>query len=50
MGLHNEDKTKYMAVTKNRRGRDTGQSISIGDYNYFEKVREFVYLGAIITG
>lgn len=49
MGLHvNEQKTKFMAATKNQRVRDIGQNITINDHN-FEGVREFEYLGATIT-
>ncbi|CAG9832981.1 unnamed protein product [Diabrotica balteata] len=43
----NEDKTKYMVVSKQERRR-IRQNITINDHN-FEVVKEFKYLGATIT-
>ncbi|CAG9835780.1 unnamed protein product [Diabrotica balteata] len=43
----NEDKTKYMAVSKQERRR-IRQNITINDHN-FEVVKEFKYLGPTIT-
>jgi hypothetical protein len=45
----NEQKTKYMfAARHDRTIRDMGQSVAIGD-KHFEIVKEFVYLGSLIT-
>lgn len=44
----NENKTKYLHVNR-RVGRDRiGQNITIDTYN-FEYIREFQYMGVIIT-
>jgi hypothetical protein len=45
----NEQKTKYMIATRNHRTIcDIGQSVAIGD-KHFEVVKEFVYLGSLMT-
>jgi hypothetical protein len=45
----NEQKTKYMIAAWNDRTiRDVGQSMAIGD-KCFEVVKEFVYLGSLMT-
>jgi hypothetical protein len=45
----NEQKTKYMIVARNDRTfRDVGQIVAIGD-KHFEVVKEFVYLGSLMT-
>jgi hypothetical protein len=45
----NEQKTKYMIAMRNDRTiRDVGQSVAIGD-KHFEVVKEFVYLGSLVT-
>jgi hypothetical protein len=45
----NEQKTKYMIAARNDRTIcDVGQSVSIGD-KHFEVVKEFVYLGSLMT-
>jgi hypothetical protein len=45
----NEQKTKYMLAAGNDRTiRDVGQSVAIGD-KHFEVVKEFVYLGSLMT-
>jgi hypothetical protein len=45
----NEEKTKYMIEARNDRTiRDVGQSVAIGD-QHFEVVKEFVYLGSLVT-
>jgi hypothetical protein len=45
----NEQKTKYMIAAGNDRTiRDVGKSVAIGD-NHFEVVKEFVYLGTLMT-
>jgi hypothetical protein len=45
----NEQKTKYMIAARNNRTiRDVGQSVAIGD-KHFEVVKEFVYLGSLMT-
>jgi hypothetical protein len=45
----NEQKTKYMIAARNDTTiRDVGQSVAIGD-KHFEVVKEFVYLGSLIT-
>jgi hypothetical protein len=45
----NEKKTKYMiAVRNDGKIRDVGQSVAIGD-KHFEVVKEFVYLGSLMT-
>jgi hypothetical protein len=45
----NEQKTKYMIAAGNDRTiRDVGQSVAIGD-KHFEVVKEFVYLGSLMT-
>jgi hypothetical protein len=45
----NEEKTKYMIAARNDRAiRDVGQSVAIGD-KHFEVVKEFVYLGFLMT-
>jgi hypothetical protein len=45
----NEQKTKYMNSAGNdRKIRDVGQSVAIGD-KHFEVVKEFVYLGSLVT-
>jgi hypothetical protein len=44
----NEPKTKYMIVARNDKNRDVGQSVTIGD-KHFEVVKEFVYLGSLMT-
>jgi hypothetical protein len=42
-------KTKYMIAAQNYRTiRDVGQSVAIGD-KHFEVVKEFVYLGSLMT-
>ena len=50
VGLHiNENKTKYMiAAGTDRTIRDVGQSVAFGDKT-FEVVKEFVYLGSLVT-
>jgi hypothetical protein len=45
----NEQKTKYMIAARNdRKIRDVGQSVAIGA-QHFEVVKEFVYLGSLMT-
>jgi hypothetical protein len=45
----NENKTKNMiAAGNNRTIRDVGQSVAFGDKT-FEVVKEFVYLGSLVT-
>jgi hypothetical protein len=45
----NEQKTKYMIAARNERTiRDVGQSVAIDD-KHFEVVKEFVYLGSLMT-
>jgi hypothetical protein len=45
----NEQNTKYMIAARNDTTiRDVGQSVSIGD-KHFEVVKEFVYLGSLMT-
>jgi hypothetical protein len=46
----NEQKTKYMIAARNDNTtiRDVGQSVAIGD-KHFEVVKEFVYLGSLMT-
>jgi hypothetical protein len=45
----NEQKTKYMiAVRNDGKIHDVGQSVAIGD-KHFEVVKEFVYLGSLMT-
>jgi hypothetical protein len=45
----NEQKTKYMIAARNDRTiRDVGQSAAIGD-KHFEIIKEFVYLGSLMT-
>jgi hypothetical protein len=45
----NEQKTKYMIAARNERTiRDVGQSVAIDD-KPFEVVKEFVYLGSLMT-
>jgi hypothetical protein len=45
----NEQKTKYMVAARNDTTiRDVGQSVAIGD-KHFEVVKEFVYLGSLMT-
>jgi hypothetical protein len=45
----NEHKKKCMTVALNdRKIRDVGQSVAIGD-NHFEVIKEFVYLGSVMT-
>jgi hypothetical protein len=45
----NEKKTKYMIAARNDRTiRDVGQSVVIGD-KHFEVVKEFVYVGSLMT-
>jgi hypothetical protein len=45
----NEQKTKYMIAARNDRTiRDVGQSMAISD-KHFEVVKEFVYLGSLMT-
>jgi hypothetical protein len=45
----NEQKTKYMIAARNYRTiRHLGQSVAIGD-KHFEVVKEFVYLGSLMT-
>jgi hypothetical protein len=45
----NEQKTKYMIAARNDTTiRDEGQSVAIGD-KHFEVVKEFVYLGSLMT-
>jgi hypothetical protein len=45
----NEQKTKYIITAWNDRMiRDVGQSVAIGD-KQFEVVKEFVYLGSLMT-
>jgi hypothetical protein len=45
----NESKTKYMISAGNERMiRDVGQSVAFGDKT-FEVVKEFVYLGSLVT-
>jgi hypothetical protein len=44
-----EQKTKYMIAARNERTiRDEGQSVAIGD-KHFEVVKQYVYLGSLIT-
>jgi hypothetical protein len=45
----NEQKTKYMIAARNDTTiRDVGQSVTIGE-KHFEVVKEFVYLGSLMT-
>jgi hypothetical protein len=46
----NEQKTKYMiaAIRNDRTIRNVEQSVAIGD-KHFEVVKEFVYLGSLMT-
>jgi hypothetical protein len=45
----NEERTKYMIAARNDRTiRHVGQSVAIGD-KHFEVVKEFVYLGSLMT-
>jgi hypothetical protein len=45
----NEQKTKYMIAARNDRTiRDVGQSVANGN-KHFEVVKEFVYLGSLMT-
>jgi hypothetical protein len=45
----NEQKTKYMIAARNDRTiRDVGQRVAIGD-KHFEVVKEFLYLGSMMT-
>jgi hypothetical protein len=45
----NEQKTKYMIATRNDRTiRDVGQNVAVGD-KHFEVVKEFMYLGSLMT-
>jgi hypothetical protein len=45
----NEQKTKYMIAARNDRTiRDVGIIVAIGD-KQFEVVKEFVYLGSLMT-
>jgi hypothetical protein len=45
----NEQKTKYMIAARNDRTiRNVVQSVAIGD-KHFEVVKEFVYLGSLMT-
>jgi hypothetical protein len=45
----NEQKTKYIIAARNDGTiRDVGQSVAIGD-KHFEVVKEFVYLGSLMT-
>ena len=45
----NENKTKYMiAAGTDRRIRDVGRSVAFG-YKTFEVIKEFVYLGSLVT-
>jgi hypothetical protein len=45
----NEQKTKYMIAARNDTTiQDVGQSMAIGD-KHFEVVKEFVYLGSLMT-
>jgi F0F1-type ATP synthase alpha subunit len=45
----NEKKTKYMIAAGNKRTiRDVGQSVAFGDKT-FEVIKEFVYLGSLVT-
>jgi hypothetical protein len=45
----NQQKTKYMIAARNERTIcDMGQSVAIGN-KYFEVVKEFVYLGSLMT-
>jgi hypothetical protein len=45
----NEQKTKYMIAARNDRTiRDMGQCVAIGE-KHFEIVKEFVYLGSLMT-
>jgi hypothetical protein len=45
----NEQKTKYMIAAWNDMTiQDVGQSVAIGD-KHFEVVKEFVYLGSLMT-
>jgi hypothetical protein len=45
----NEQKTKYMIASRiDGTIRDVGQSMAIGD-KHFEVVKEFVYLGSLMT-
>jgi hypothetical protein len=45
----NEQKTKYMIAAGNDRTiHDVGQSVAIAD-KHFEVVKEFVYLGSLMT-
>jgi hypothetical protein len=49
--LPNEQKTNYMTAARNDRTIcDVGQSVAIGDTHFeFEVVKEFVYLGSLMT-
>jgi hypothetical protein len=45
----NDQKTKYMIAAQNdRKIRDVGQSVATG-YKNFDVVKEFVYLGSLMT-
>jgi hypothetical protein len=45
----NEQKTKYILAARNDRTiRDVGSNVAIGD-KHFEVVKEFVYLGSLMT-
>jgi hypothetical protein len=45
----NEQQTKYMIAARNDKTiRDLGQIVAIGD-KHFEVVKEFVYLGSLMT-
>jgi hypothetical protein len=46
----NEQKTKYMIAARNHRTiREVGQSVAIGDKHFNEIVKEFVYVGSLMT-
>ena len=45
----NQEKSKYLIVSRSKRSQHLGQNLTLGDNN-FEKVQKFKYLGATITG
>lgn len=45
----NEEKLKYLIVSRSKRAQHSGQNLTFGDNNY-EKVQSFKYLGATVTG
>jgi Reverse transcriptase (RNA-dependent DNA polymerase) len=45
----NEDKSKYLMISRSKRSQHTGQNLTLSDSN-FEKVQQFKYLGATLSG